>query len=82
MEGKNTGIARKSAVAGMKKIKMKPIQVAFMLYCLVAAGAFGIEDMISLSGPGLTIVMLIVFAVIWAHPISRVVSEITSIMPG
>ncbi len=82
MEGKNTGIARKSAVAGMKKIKMKPIQVAFMLYCLVAAGAFGIEDMISLSGPGLTIVMLIVFAVIWAHPISRVVSELSSIMPG
>ena len=64
MEEKNVDTARKSAVAGMKKITMKPIQVAFMLYCLVAAGAFGIEDMISLSGPGLTIVMLIVFAII------------------
>lgn len=71
-----------SAVAGMTKVTMKPIQVAFMLFCLVAAGAFGIEDMIPTSGPGLTIIMLIVFALIWAHPISRVVSELSALMPG
>ena len=29
-----------------------------MMYCLVAAGAFGIEGMISDSGPGMTIVIL------------------------
>ena len=52
-----------------------------MLFCLVAAGAFGIEDIISTSGPGLTIAMLVIFAIIWAHPISQVVSELSAIMP-
>ena len=73
---------KKSGVAGIKKVEMKPIQIAFMLFCLVAAGAFGIEDMLPLCGPGLTIVMLIVFAIIWAHPISKVVSELSALMPG
>ena len=68
-------------VAGLKKHRMKPIQIAFMLFCLVAAGAFGIEDIISMSGPGMTIAMLVIFAVIWAHPISQVVSELSAIMP-
>ena len=67
---------------GLKKVTMKPFQIAFMLFCLVAAGAFGIEDMLPVSGPGLTIVMLIVFAIIWAHPISKVVSELSALMPG
>ena len=77
----NTSVGQ-DGVAGLRKVEMKPIQVAFMLFCLVAAGAFGIEDMIPLSGPGLTIIMLIVFALIWAHPISRVCSELSALMPG
>ena len=73
---------RQDGVAGLKKHRMKPIQVAFLLFCLVAAGAFGIEDMIPTSGPGLTIIMLIVFAIVWAHPISQVVSELSALMPA
>ena len=69
-------------VAGLKKVKMTPMMVGFLLYCMVAAGAFGIEDMIPTSGPGLTLVMLLAFAVIWAHPISKVCSELSSLMPG
>ncbi len=65
----------------MKKVKMTPVRIAGMLFCLVAAGAFGIEDMLPLSGPGLTITMLIVFAIIWAHPISQIVSELSAFMP-
>lgn len=82
MEEKRLNTGTYGGVEGMKKVEMKPIHVAFMLYCLVAAGAFGIEDMIPLSGPGLTIIMLIVFALIWAHPISRVCSELSALIPG
>ena len=39
-------------VDNLKKVKMTPIRMAGMLFCLTAAGAFGIEDMIPLSGPG------------------------------
>lgn len=69
-------------MAGLEKHTMKPIQIAFLLFTLVAAGAFGIEDMICASGPGLTVTMLVVFAIIWAHPISQVVSELSAIMPA
>ena len=72
----------REGVAGLKKIRMAPLQIAFMLFCLVAAGAFGIEDMISTSGPGLTITMLVVFAVIWAYPICQTVSELSALMPS
>ncbi len=70
-----------AAKTQMKKVKMSPVRIAGMLFCLVAAGAFGIEDMLPLSGPGLTITMLIVFAIIWAHPISQIVSELSAFMP-
>ena len=69
-------------VAGLKKHTMKPFQIAFLLFCLVAAGAFGIEDMIPTSGPGLTIAMLVIFAVIWAFPICQTVSELSALMPS
>ena len=38
-------------VAGLKKHDIKVSGIVFMLYCLVAAGAFGIEEMIPESGP-------------------------------
>ncbi len=73
---------RQDGVAGLKKHTMKPVQIAFMLFCLVAAGAFGIEEIISMSGPGMTLAMLVIFAIIWAHPISKVVSELSALMPS
>lgn len=75
-------VSRPDGVAGLKKHKMKSIQIAFLLFCLVAAGAFGIEDMLPGSGPGLTVIMLMVFAVVWAHPISQIVSELSALMPS
>lgn len=75
-------VSRPDGVAGLKKHKMKSIQIAFLLFCLVAAGAFGIEDMLPGSGPGLTAIMLMVFAVVWAHPISQIVSELSALMPS
>lgn len=79
---KQGNAVRPDGVAGLKKVRMAPIQIAFMLFCLVAAGAFGIEDMISTSGPGLTIAMLVVFAIIWAYPICQTVSELSALMPS
>ena len=60
------GSIGQDGVAGLKKHTMKPFQIAFLLFCLVAAGAFGIEDMIPTSGPGLTIAML-VYSQLYGH---------------
>lgn len=72
----------KEGVAGLKQYDLKVSTIVFMIYCLVAAGAFGIEEMIPSSGPGLTIVMLVIFAVFWALPISHMVAELGSILPA
>lgn len=69
-------------VASLKKYDVRVSGIVFMIYCLVAAGAFGIEEMIPASGPGLTIVMLLVFPMIWALPISNMVAEMGAVLPS
>ena len=69
-------------VAGLKQYDVKTVNIVFMIYCLVAAGAFGIEEMIPASGPGITLIMLMVFPFIWAWPISSMVAEMGAILPS
>lgn len=66
---------------GIKKHDLKVHTVVFMIFCLCAAGAYGIEEMIPESGPGLTLVMLIVLPFIWSTPLGLVASELGSARP-
>lgn len=66
---------RIQGVAGLRKHDIKVSGIVFMLYCLVAAGAFGIEEMIPEAGPGMTLLLLAVFPIVWAYPISNLVAE-------
>jgi amino acid transporter len=74
--------SKQQGVKALKKYDMKVSSIVFMIYCLVAAGAFGIEEMIPASGPGMTLLMLIIFPVIWAFPISNLVAECGSLLPS
>ena len=47
----------------------------------MAAGCYGIEEIIPACGPGLTIVILCVLPLIWALPFSLVASELGSARP-
>lgn len=71
-----------NGVAGLKRHKIKTPGIVFMIYCLVAAGAFGIEEMVPVSGPGLTLLMLVLFPIFWALPISEMVAELGSVLPS
>ncbi len=73
---------QRQGVAGLKKHDIKVSGIVFMLYCLVAAGAFGIEEMIPEAGPGMTLILLAVFPIIWAYPISNMVAECGAVMPS
>lgn len=77
-----TDLNQAQGVAGLKQYNLKTASIVFMIYCLVAAGAFGIEEMIPASGPGVTLIMLIVFPFIWAWPISSMVAEMGAILPS
>ncbi|MEG0392067.1 MAG: APC family permease, partial [Anaerovoracaceae bacterium] len=71
-----------NGVAGLKKYDVKVTGIVFMIYCLVGAGAFGIEEMIPESGPGMTLILLVVFPIIWAWPISNLVAECGAVLPS
>jgi amino acid transporter len=60
---------------------MKTSTVVFMIFCLCAAGAYGIEEMIPQAGPGLTLVMLIVLPFLWSTPMGLVAAELGSALP-
>jgi amino acid transporter len=66
---------------GLKKHHMSTATVVFMVFSLVAAGCYGIESMIPETGPGLTLVMLLVLPLIWGLPFGLVVSELGSVRP-
>ena len=67
--------------AGLKKYPMKMSTIIFMIFCLCAAGAYGIEDMIPAAGPGLTLLMLMVLPFIWSAPMGLVAAELGSALP-
>jgi len=66
---------------GLKQYEVKTSTVVFMIFCLCAAGAYGIEEMIPAAGPGLTLVMLIVLPFIWSTPMGLVAAELGSALP-
>ena len=73
--------APEGSIGHLRKSKISALGIAFMLFCLVSAGAFGIEEIIPAAGPGLTLIILIVLPIVWARPISRLVAEANAILP-
>ncbi len=70
-----------SAQAGLRQHHMKTSTIVFMIFCLCAAGAYGIEEMIPQAGPGLTIVMLMALPFFWSTPMGLVAAELGSAIP-
>ncbi len=81
MESNEAGAIIDPAQPGLKKHRMATSTVVFMIFCLCAAGAYGIEEMIPEAGPGLTLVMLIVLPFVWSTPMGLVASELGSAIP-
>lgn len=66
---------------GLKKTKVGVWTIFFMIFCMTAAGAYGIEDMIPASGPGMTLVLLLVLPFIWSIPLGLIAAELGSAIP-
>jgi amino acid transporter len=80
-DNKKPSVAVDVGEHGLKKHNIKVSTVVFMIFCLCAAGAYGIEEMIPEVDPGLTIVMLIVLPFVWSTPLGLVASELGSARP-
>lgn len=66
----------------LKKSHVGLFALVGMYYAEICSGAFGIEEMIPEAGPGMTMLLLVLLAVIWAFPISFVCAELGSARPN
>jgi amino acid transporter len=61
--------------------KLKLAGFVAVLYAYCAAGPFGFEDMISTSGPGMSLLFLMVVPWLFAMPMSLATAEMATAMP-
>jgi len=57
------------------------LQLVFLIYGVAAAGPFGLEGMVSESGPGMTILLLLVMPFLWGIPIALATAELATMLP-
>ena len=65
----------------LKKNSMSLLGIVVLVYAFIAAGAFGIEEAIASSGPGVTLAMLLIFPFVWSIPLGEMVAELGSLYP-
>jgi amino acid transporter len=56
-------------------------QLVFLTYSVMCSGAYGLEQMVADTGPGLTLLVLSVLPLLWAAPISLACAELAARHP-
>jgi amino acid transporter len=55
--------------------------LVFVMFSYTTGAPFGLEDMVTTSGPGMTLIYLLVLPFFWCIPVSLVSAELTTAMP-
>jgi amino acid transporter len=66
---------------GLKRVRMRLITAVVFVFTLTCSGSFGMEDVVSSSGPGLTLLMILVLPLVWSVPMAFVSSELSAMIP-
>jgi amino acid transporter len=66
---------------GLKRVRMRLITAVVFVFTLTCSGSFGMEDVVSSSGPGLTLLMILVLPLVWSVPLAFVSSELSAMIP-
>ena len=61
--------------------KATTFQLVFMTYGVVCSGAYGLEEMVSTSGPGIAILALLLLPAIWGAPAALACAELSARHP-
>jgi amino acid transporter len=65
----------------LKRVRMRIFTAVVVVFTLVCSGSFGMEDVVSSSGPGFTLLMIILLPFFWSVPMAFVSSELGSAIP-
>ncbi|HEX6904971.1 MAG TPA: amino acid permease, partial [Terriglobales bacterium] len=55
--------------------------LVWVMFSYTTGGPFGLEDQVTTSGPGMTLIYHLVLPLFWCIPISLVAAELTTAMP-
>lgn len=61
--------------------KASLLQLSFLIYGVTCAGAYGLESLVSDSGPGLALLVLLILPFLWAYPIALACAELSAAFP-
>src|ERR1700694_4090681 len=65
--------------AALRKATLLPF--VFVMYAYATGGPFGLEDMVTTSGTGLTLLYHLILPFFWCIPVSLVAAELTTAIP-
>ena len=57
---------------GLRRVKMRLFIVVVVIFTLTCGGSFGMEDVVGSSGPGLTLILLLLIPIFWALPMALI----------
>ena len=66
---------------GLKRVRMRLFTAVIVVFTLTCSGSFGMEDVIWSSGPGLTLLMILILPILWSVPMAFVSSELGAMIP-
>lgn len=61
--------------------KLTLLPLVMVMFFTVSGGAYGLEDLVGSSGPGMALLLIIVTPVIWSLPTALMVAELSTAMP-
>ena len=76
---KQTSLTNDGKASALRKASL--FYLVFVMFSYTTGGPFGLEDMVTTSGPGLTLIYLLVLPFFWCIPVSLVSAELTTAMP-
>lgn len=65
----------------LKQHNINTLTAFFIIFSMVCAGGYGLEDSISGAGPGITLLLLMILPFFWSIPMGLVSAELGSAIP-
>jgi amino acid transporter len=83
ISGKNNKTEATNAPGATRSVMRKAslLPFVFVMYAYTTGGPFGLEDMVTTSGPGLTLLYQLFIPLFWCIPVSLVAAELTTAIP-
>ncbi len=76
-----TAATAKGIVAATAKRQLRLTPLVGVMFFTVSGGAYGLKDMVSLSGPGMAMLILLLLPIIYSVPSALVVAELGAALP-